>query len=213
MNLFKLISKDMDAVFERDPAARNILEILLAYPGFHAIMWHRISHLLWKIKLKLIARVISNILRTLTGIEIHPGAKIKSGFFIDHGMGVVIGETTEIGNNVTIYQGVTLGGISSNKGKRHPTIDDNVIVGAGSKILGPLRIGINTKIGANSVVIDDIPENSTVVGIPGKVVNKEFTSNAPDLYHNKLPDPTGEDMMIMNKKIDDLINKIDKLQS
>ena len=126
---------------------------------------------------------------------------------------VVIGETTEIGNNVTIYQGVTLGGISSNKGKRHPTIDDNVIVGAGSKILGPLRIGINTKIGANSVVIEDIPENSTVVGIPGKVVNKEFTSNAPDLYHNKLPDPTGEDMLIMNKKIDDLINKIDKLQS
>ena len=153
MNLFKLIGKDIDAVFERDPAARNVLEVLLAYPGFHAIMWHRISHLLWKIKLKLVARIISNILRTLTGIEIHPGAKIQSGFFIDHGMGVVIGETAEIGNNVTIYQGVTLGGISSNKGKRHPTIDDNVIVGAGSKILGPLRIGINTKIGANSVAV------------------------------------------------------------
>ena len=235
MSLFKLIGKDIDAIFERDPAARNILEVFLAYPGFHAIMWHRISHLLWKIKLKLVARIISNILRTLTGIEIHPGAKIKSGFFIDHGMitgieihpaakigknlfidhglGVVIGETSIIGDNVLIYHGVTLGGTSLKKGKRHPTIDDNVIVGAGSKILGPLRIGINTKIGANSVVIEDIPENSTVVGIPGKVVNKEFTSNAPDLYHNKLPDPTGEDMLIMNKKIDDLINKIDKLQS
>jgi serine O-acetyltransferase len=166
---------------------------------------------LWNIKLKLIARLISNILRTLTGIEIHPGAKIKSGFFIDHGMGVVIGETTEIGQNVTIYQGVTLGGISSNKGKRHPTISDNVIIGAGSKILGPLNIGKNTKIGANSVVIDSIPENSTVVGIPGRVVNKDFTSNGPDLYHNKLPDPTGEDMLNINKKIDELIEKIEKL--
>ena len=179
MSLFKLIGKDIDAIFERDPAARNILEVFLAYPGFHAIMWHRISHLLWKIKLKLVARIISNILRTLTGIEIHPGAKIKSGFFIDHGMGVVIGETTEIGNNVTIYQGVTLGGISSNKGKRHPTIDDNVIVGAGSKILGPLRIGINTKIGANSVVIEDIPENSTVVGTPGKLLIKNLLQMHP----------------------------------
>ena len=177
---------------------------------FHAIMWHRISHLLWNIKLKLIARIISNILRTLTGIEIHPGAKIKSGFFIDHGMGVVIGETTEIGQNVTIYQGVTLGGISSNKGKRHPTISDNVIIGAGSKILGPLNIEKIQKL-ANSVVIDSIPENSTVVGIPGRVVNKDFTSNGPDLYHNKLPDPTGEDMLNINKKIDELIEKIEKL--
>ena len=126
-------------------------------------------------------------------------------------MGVVIGETTEIGQNVTIYQGVTLGGISSNKGKRHPTISDNVIIGAGSKILGPLNIGKNTKIGANSVVIDSIPENSTVVGIPGRVVNKDFTSNGPDLYHNKLPDPTGEDMLNINKKIDELIEKIEKL--
>jgi|TARA_B100000085_G_scaffold283611_1_gene314676 serine O-acetyltransferase len=211
MNLFSKINRDINAVFDRDPAARNIFEVFLTYPGFHAIMWHRISHLLWNIKLKLIARLISNILRTLTGIEIHPGAKIKSGFFIDHGMGVVIGETTEIGQNVTIYQGVTLGGISSNKGKRHPTISDNVIIGAGSKILGPLNIGKNTKIGANSVVIDSIPENSTVVGIPGRVVNKDFTSNGPDLYHNKLPDPTGEDMLNINKKIDELIEKIEKL--
>ena len=211
MNLFSKINRDINAVFDRDPAARNIFEVFLTYPGFHAIMWHRISHLLWNIKLKLIARLISNILRTLTGIEIHPGAKIKSGFFIDHGMGVVIGETTEIGQNVTIYQGVTLGGISSNKGKRHPTISDNVIIGAGSKILGPLNIGKNTKIGANSVVIDSIPENSTVVGIPGRVVNKDFTSNGPDLYHNKLPDPTGEDMLNINKKIDELLEKIEKL--
>ena len=213
MNLFKNIKSDMNAVFDRDPAARNILEVLLTYPGFHAIMWHRISHFLWNIGLKLVSRIISNIIRTFTGIEIHPGARISSGFFIDHGMGVVIGETTDIGKNVTIYQGVTLGGISSSKGKRHPTINDNVIIGAGSKVLGPLEIGMNTKIGANSVVIEDIPKNSTVVGIPGKVVNKEFTSSGPDLFHNKLPDPTGEDMLTINKKIDALIDKINKLQS
>ena len=203
----------LESIINRDPAAKSKISIILTYPGVKAIFFHRVANFFSVAKFDLIARMISQFSRFLTGIEIHPKAKIGENLFIDHGMGVVIGETSEIGNNVTIYQGVTLGGISSNKGKRHPTIDDNVIVGAGSKILGPLRIGINTKIGANSVVIEDIPENSTVVGIPGKVVNKEFTSNAPDLYHNKLPDPTGEDMLIMNKKIDDLINKIDKLQS
>ena len=165
------------------------------------------SHVLWKIKLKLLARVISNIVRMLTGIEIHPGAKIDGGF-IDHGMGVVIGETTEIGSNVTIYQKLTLGGISSNKGKRHPTIASNVIVGAGSKILGPLNIGTNTKIGANSVVIDNIPEGSTVVGIPGKVVSKEFSSNAPDLYHNKISDLTTDEMVLLQEKLKDLKIKL-----
>ncbi|MBT4435303.1 serine O-acetyltransferase, partial [bacterium] len=191
----------------------NILEILINYPGFHAIFWHRIASILWGIGLRLIARIISNILRTLTGIEIHPAARIKEGFFIDHGMGVVIGETSEIGKNVTIYQGVTLGGVSANAGKRHPTIGDNVIVGAGSKILGPLNIGSNTKIGANSVVIDDIPENSTVVGVPGKVVGKSFSSDAPDLYHNKLPDPSGEDMLKLQQDIEELKNKIKELKS
>ena len=213
MSFFTKIKSDISASNERDPAARNILEILINYPGFHAIFWHRIASILWGIGLRLIARIISNILRTLTGIEIHPAARIKEGFFIDHGMGVVIGETSEIGKNVTIYQGVTLGGVSANAGKRHPTIGDNVIVGAGSKILGPLNIGSNTKIGANSVVIDDIPENSTVVGVPGKVVGKSFSSDAPDLYHNKLPDPSGEDMLKLQQDIEELKNKIKELKS
>ena len=213
MSFFTKIKSDISAANERDPAARNILEILINYPGFHAIFWHRIASIFWGIGLRLIARIISNILRTLTGIEIHPAAKIKEGFFIDHGMGVVIGETSEIGKNVTIYQGVTLGGVSANAGKRHPTIGDNVIVGAGSKILGPLNIGSNTKIGANSVVIDDIPENSTVVGVPGKVVGKSFSSDAPDLYHNKLPDPSGEDMLKLQQDIEELKNKIKELKS
>ncbi|MFL2631005.1 MAG: serine O-acetyltransferase [Thermodesulfobacteriota bacterium] len=213
MSFFTKIKSDISAANERDPAARNILEILINYPGFHAIFWHRIASIFWGIGLRLIARIISNILRTLTGIEIHPAATIKEGFFIDHGMGVVIGETSEIGKNVTIYQGVTLGGVSANAGKRHPTIGDNVIVGAGSKILGPLNIGSNTKIGANSVVIDDIPENSTVVGVPGKVVGKSFSSDAPDLYHNKLPDPSGEDMLKLQQDIEELKNKIKELKS
>ena len=213
MSFFTKIKSDISAANERDPTARNILEILINYPGFHAIFWHRIASIFWGIGLRLIARIISNILRTLTGIEIHPAATIKEGFFIDHGMGVVIGETSEIGKNVTIYQGVTLGGVSANAGKRHPTIGDNVIVGAGSKILGPLNIGSNTKIGANSVVIDDIPENSTVVGVPGKVVGKSFSSDAPDLYHNKLPDPSGEDMLKLQQDIEELKNKIKELKS
>ena len=213
MSFFTKIKSDISAANERDPAARNILEILINYPGFHAIFWHRIASILWGIGLRLIARIIANILRTLTGIEIHPAARIKEGFFIDHGMGVVIGETSEIGKNVTIYQGVTLGGVSANAGKRHPTIGDNVIVGAGSKILGPLNIGSNTKIGANSVVIDDIPENSTVVGVPGKVVGKSFSSDAPDLYHNNLPDPSGEDMLKLQQDIEELKNKIKELKS
>lgn len=212
MGFINSIKLDIAAVSERDPAARNLLEILINYPGFHAIFWHRISSILWKIGLKLVARLISNILRTLTGIEIHPGAKIGNGFFIDHGMGVVIGETSELGDNVTIYQGVTLGGVSTNKGKRHPTIGNNVIIGAGSKILGPLNIGKNTKIGANSVVIDDIPDNSTVVGVPGRVVGKSFSSQGPDLYHNELPDPSGEDILKINKEIEDLKKELKNLK-
>ena len=212
MSFFRSVRLDILAVKDRDPAARNFLEILINYPGFHAIFWHRIANILWTFRLKLIARLLSNILRTLTGIEIHPAAKIGEGFFIDHGMGVVIGETSEIGTNVTIYQGVTLGGVSANQGKRHPTIGDNVIIGAGSKILGPLIIGENTKIGANSVVIDDIPENSTVVGVPGKVVGKSFSSLAPDLYHNKLPDPSGEDILNIHKEIEELKKKMDNLK-
>lgn len=203
----------IDSYIERDPAAKGRIEVFFTSPGLHAIGIYRLSNFLWSLKLQFFAKVISYLGRLITGIEIHPGSKIGARFFIDHGMGVVIGETTEIGFNVTIYQGVTLGGISSNKGKRHPTIANNVIVGAGSKILGPLNIGTNTKIGANSVVIDNIPEGSTVVGIPGKVVNKEFSSNAPDLYHNKISDPTTDEMVLLQEKLKDLENKINKLKS
>ena len=213
MSFFKDIKADIAAAKERDPAARNLLEILISYPGFHAIVWHRLSNFLWRQGLHLIARIISNILRTLTGIEIHPAAKIQQGFFIDHGMGVVIGETTEIGNNVTIYQGVTLGGVSIKKGKRHPTIGNNVIIGAGSKILGPLEIGDNSKIGENSVVINDIPSNSTVVGIPGKVVSQTSSSDEPDLAHNKLLDPSAEEILKLNEEIKKIKEELKKLQS
>ncbi|MEC9381702.1 MAG: serine O-acetyltransferase [Thermodesulfobacteriota bacterium] len=212
MSFLKDIRADISAAKERDPAARNILEILISYPGFHAIAWHRLSNFLWRHGLHLIARIISNILRTLTGVEIHPAAKIQQGFFIDHGMGVVIGETTEIGNNVTIYQGVTLGGVSIKKGKRHPTIGNNVIIGAGSKILGPLIIGDNSKIGANSVVINDIPKNSTVVGIPGKVVSQTSSSAEPDLSHNKLVDPSAEEILKLNEEIKKIKEELRKLQ-
>ena len=188
-NILKTIKEDINVVFERDPAARNVLEVILCYPGLHAIWMHRIAHFFWKKNLKTLARFISHINRFLTGIEIHPGAKIGKRFFIDHGMGVVIGETTEIGDDVTIYHQVTLGGVSTKKGKRHPTIGNNVVIGAGAKILGPIKIGNNVKIGANSVVIKDVPDNSTVVGIPGKIVLKKGVRSKVDLDHDKLPDP------------------------
>ena len=188
-NVFQMIKEDINMVFERDPAARNVLEIILCYPGLHAIWMHRIAHFLWKKNLKTLARFISHINRFITGIEIHPGAKIGRRFFIDHGMGVVIGETAEIGDDVIIYHQVTLGGVSTKKGKRHPTIGNNVVIGAGAKILGPIKIGNNVKIGANSVVIKDVPDNSTVVGIPGEVVLKRGVRSKVDLDHDKLPDP------------------------
>ncbi len=187
--IYKTIKEDINVVFERDPAAKNTLEVILCYPGLHAIWMHRLAHFLWKKNFKTLARFISHINRFLTGIEIHPGAKIGKRFFIDHGMGVVIGETTEIGDDVTIYHQVTLGGVSTKKGKRHPTIGNNVVIGAGAKVLGPIKIGNNVKIGANSVVIKDVPDNSTVVGIPGKIVLKKGVRSKVDLDHNKLPDP------------------------
>ncbi|MEW6145007.1 MAG: serine O-acetyltransferase [Thermodesulfobacteriota bacterium] len=189
MGILNDIKTDFAAVFDRDPAARNSLEVIVAYPGFQAIVSHRIAHRLWKKNFKFAARVMSQLSRFFTGIEIHPGAEIGKGFFIDHGMGVVIGETSEIGENVTIYHGVTLGGTSFTKGKRHPTVGNNVTVGAGAKILGPLSIGDNSKVGANSVVIRDVPANSTVVGIPGSVVPGEVFPYYSGLEHNKLPDP------------------------
>lgn len=170
MPIFKRIREDVGCVFERDPAARTFFEVLTTYPGLHAILLHRMSHRLWHMGLKWTARMLSHIARWLTGIEIHPGARIGRRFFIDHGMGVVIGETSEIGDDCTLYHGVTLGGTAWNKGKRHPTLHGNVVIGAGAKVLGPVTVGANARIGSNAVVVADVPPGATVVGIPGHVV-------------------------------------------
>lgn len=213
MEVFEEIKSDFNAVFERDPAARSALEVVFAYPGFHAISFHRIAHWFWNNNMKLLGRVLSHISRFLTGVEIHPGAKIGRGFFIDHGMGVVIGETSEIGDNVTIYHGVTLGGTSFTRGKRHPTIESNVTIGAGAKVLGPLTVGSSSKIGANSVVIVDVPPNSTVVGIPGKIVLREEFPVYPGLEHNKLPDPEQQAIQSLTEQIKELEKRINSLEN
>ena len=210
---WEIIKADFNAVFERDPAARSKLEVILCYPGFHAIIIHRIAHFLWVNDFKLIARVISHINRFLTGIEIHPGAKIGKGFFIDHGMGVVIGETAEIEDNVTLYHGVTLGGVSLEKKKRHPTVKKNVVIGAGAKVLGPFTVGENSRIGANSVVVKEVPPNSTVVGIPGKVVKKEkLNVMGVDLEHHLLPDPLVEAIKAILQEMSDMKSEIEELR-
>ncbi|MCB1826500.1 MAG: serine O-acetyltransferase [Candidatus Competibacteraceae bacterium] len=170
MTFWQRLREDINSVFDRDPAARNVLEVITAYPGMHALVFHRVNHVFWNLGLKWLARFFSTMARWLTGIEIHPGAKIGRRFFIDHGMGVVIGETAEIGDDCTLYQGVTLGGTSWNKGKRHPTLGNNVVIGAGAKVLGPFKVGDNARIGSNSVVIKAVPANATVVGVPGRVV-------------------------------------------
>jgi len=169
--MFSRMKEDINSVFDRDPAARTTFEVLLNYPGLHAIWLHRVSHRLWVANWKLLARTLSTFSRWLTGIEIHPGAILGRRFFIDHGMGVVIGETAEIGNDVTLYHGVTLGGTSWNAGKRHPTLEDNVVIGAGAQVLGPITIGQGGKVGSNSVVVKNLPENATAVGIPARIVN------------------------------------------
>jgi len=191
MNILSIIKNDIHAAFGRDPAARNMIEIALCYPGLHAIWIYRISNQLWNNGHKLAGRLLSHFARLMTGIEIHPGATIGEGVFIDHGMGVVIGETAEIGDNVTIYHGVTLGGISWEKVKRHPTIGNNVVIGAGAKILGNIKIGDNSTVGANSVVVVEVPANSTVVGIPGRIVSGTKTTPQALAYPDtsKLPDP------------------------
>jgi serine O-acetyltransferase len=175
--------EDLSVVFQRDPAARNYFEILTTYPGVHALILHRLAHFLWSIKLKLIARIFSHLARIFTGIEIHPGAQIGRRFFIDHGMGVVIGETAIIGDDCTLYHGVTLGGTTWKKGKRHPTLKNNVVIGAGAKVLGPITLGNNSKVGSNAVVVTDIPNDSTAVGIPAKIIEsgeklKKFSAYA-----------------------------------
>jgi serine O-acetyltransferase len=190
--LFKSLRQDIRAVFERDPAARSSLEVILTYPGLHAIWGYRLAHWLWNHHLKLLGRAVSHLLRFATGIEIHPGAKICSSLFIDHGMGVVIGETAEVGCDVTLYHGVTLGGVSLEKGKRHPTIQDRVVIGAGAKVLGAITVGEGSRIGANAVVVADVPPNSVVVGVPGQVVLRSKPQTAePDLQHDRLPDTIG----------------------
>ncbi|MCA1899452.1 MAG: serine O-acetyltransferase [Chloroflexi bacterium] len=210
--MFKTIREDIQSVLDRDPAARNALEVMLCYPGLHAIWIHRLSHKLWKAGFKLIARWISQIARSLTGIEIHPGATIGRNFFIDHGMGVVIGETAEVGNNVTLYHGVTLGGTSLNKVKRHPTLEDNVVVGAGAKVLGAITIGANSRIGANAVVIKDTPPDSVVVGVPGQVVvregRKHVTNEKADLEHGNLPDAIGNTLIALIAHVEALEKRV-----
>ena len=203
--MFNRLRDDIKAVFERDPAATSYLEVILTYAGLHALLCHRVSHWLWMRKMPFIPRFLSQLCRFFTGIEIHPGATIGRGFFIDHGMGVVIGETSEIGDNVTLFQGVTLGGTGKERGKRHPTIGNNVVIGTGAKILGAIRIGDHVRIGANSVVLQDVPPYSTVVGIPGRVVrikDKKFDNLLMDHIH--MPDPIARRFEQMEKEIEEL---------
>lgn len=169
--MFKRLREDISCVFDRDPAARNSFEVFTAYPGLHALLWHRVNHFFWRIHLKWLARMMSQLVRFLTGIEIHPGAQIGRRFFIDHGMGVVIGETAVIGDDVTLYHGVTLGGTSWDKGKRHPTLENDVVIGAGAKVLGPITVSQGARVGSNAVVVKNVPKNATVVGIPGHIVS------------------------------------------
>jgi serine O-acetyltransferase len=206
------LRQDIQSVFDRDPAARSTLEILLSYPGVHAVWGHRLAHWLWQHNLKLLARWLSHLMRALTGIEIHPGARIGPEIFIDHGMGVVIGETAEIGRCVTLYHGVTLGGTSHEKGKRHPTLGDNVVVGAGAKILGPITVGENSRIGANAVVVKSVPVNSVVVGVPGQVVVRSKPRIIPseaDLEHAALPDTIGEALVALMQRVNRLEDRLD----
>jgi len=210
--MFKRLKEDIEVVFDQDPAARTYFEVILTYSGLHAIWAHRIAHFFYKKKMFFIARVISQLSRFFTGIEIHPGAKIGRRFFIDHGMGVVIGETCEIGDNVTVYQGVTLGGTGKEKGKRHPTIKDNALIASGAKVLGSITIGENAKIGAGSVVLKDVPPNSTVVGIPGRVVVQDGVKIKKDLKHNELPDPVADRLNSMQQEIEALRSELEQLR-
>jgi serine O-acetyltransferase len=221
--MFKTIRRDVQAVFDRDPAARSTLEVILLYPGLHAVWLHRVAHVLWRNGFFLLARGVSQFSRWLTGIEIHPGAQIGPGLFIDHGMATVIGETAEIGENVTLYHNVTLGGVSWERVKRHPTLEDHVVIGAGAQILGPIRIGAHSRIGANSVVVRDVPPHSVVVGVPGRfrVLNGERVAEAElspegfpreDLHHDRLPDPTVDTLRHLTGRIVALEHTVSQLR-
>ncbi|KIN30382.1 Serine acetyltransferase [Bacillus subtilis] len=196
-----MLKEDIDTVFDQDPAARSYFEVILTYSGLHAIWAHRIAHALYKRKFYFLARLISQVSRFFTGIEIHPGATIGRRFFIDHGMGVVIGETCEIGNNVTVFQGVTLGGTGKEKGKRHPTIKDDALIATGAKVLGSITVGEGSKIGAGSIVLHDVPDFSTVVGIPGRVVVQNGKKVRRDLNHQDLPDPVADRFKSLEQQI------------
>ena len=204
MAMFKTLMNDVDVVFSQDPAARSRLEVIFTYSGVHAIWSHRVAHGLWKFKLYFLAKLLSQISRFVTGIEIHPAAVIGQRLFIDHGMGVVIGETCEIGNNVTIYQGVTLGGTGKEKGKRHPTVQDGVMISSGAKVLGSFTIGEHSRIGAGSVVLKEVPPNSTVVGIPGRIVVKDGCKVNHELDHHLLPDPVADKLKQLEEELDEL---------
>ncbi|KQO12112.1 serine O-acetyltransferase [Paenibacillus sp. Leaf72] len=210
--MFRHIRSDIEAVFENDPAARSRFEVVFTYSGLHAIWAHRAAHYFFRHKWFTVARIISQFSRFMTGIEIHPGATIGERLFIDHGMGIVIGETCEIGNDVVIYQGVTLGGTGKEKGKRHPTIGNNVVIGSGSKVLGSFKIGDNSNVGSNAVVLREVPPNCTVVGNPGRVVKRNGERVKDRLEHNQLPDPVIEMLRDMQKEIDRLKTELKELR-
>jgi serine O-acetyltransferase len=215
-NLRRMWRDDIACVKARDPAARNTLEILLTYPGVHAILWHRLAHRLWRAGLKFPARFLSWFARLVTNVDIHPGATIGEKFFIDHGAGVVIGETAEVGDGVTLYHGVTLGGVSWTPGKRHPTLEDGVLVGAGAKILGPIRIGAGARIGANSVVVEEVPPGVTAVGIPARIVRapdrRALGGGRVNLDHHLIPDPVGEVLSLLLDRVDFLEARLAHMQ-
>lgn len=212
--LAAIMKRDLRAVRERDPAARSDLEIITCYPGLHAIWLHRVAHILWERQIPLAPRMISQVGRLLTGIEIHPGAELGDGLFIDHGSGVVIGETAEVGENVTIYQGVTLGGTGKETGKRHPTVGNNAVIGAGAQLLGSIRLGANVKVGAGSVVVHDVPSDSTVVGNPGRpVITDGARVGIPDIDYTRLPDPVAEAMKCLVRRVVQLENELEELRA
>ncbi len=204
------VSEDIKVIYDNDPAAKNFFEVILCYPGLHALIFYRLAHRLHKWHIPLIPRMISYLTRIITGIEIHPGAVIGRRFFIDHGEGIVIGETSVIGDDVLIYQQVTLGGTGKDTGKRHPTIGNKVIIGAGAKVLGNITIGDNVRIGAGSVVIEDVPEHSTVVGIPGRVVHRAIMDEDGNLMHNHIPDPVKSEIDKLKEEIDNLKNQMNQ---
>ncbi len=212
MMFFATIKEDIRTVFTEDPAARNVLEVLCCYPGLHALWLHRVAHFLWQHKAKLLARIISNFNRFLTNIEIHPGARIGRRFFIDHGAGIVIGETAEIGDDVLLYQGVVLGGTTTTKKKRHPTIKNGVVMGSGAIALGDIIINDGARIGAGSVVIKSVPPGATVVGIPGRIVENLFVPSS-SLEHGQLPDPVTETINLLLKEQEELRQRLSKLES